>query len=239
METTANGWTIVDHDAGVLACDYSFGSGGQANTFVARFAEGKLLVVSPCVGLTDGMAADLAAYGEVVAVMANNGFHHLGVAEWRTRYPNARFFAAPLAARRIAKQNAHAGSFEPLDALVPLLGDNVGVRDVQNTKCGESWTWAKAGDGYALYTSDVLANIPKLPNNFLMRNVFKWTKSAPGFCVFNLALQFIVKDKKATLRTMLEDVKAHPPTVLVPAHGDLLASTDLPAQTEALLSAHC
>ena len=42
---------------------------------------------------------------------------------------------------------------------------------------------------------------------------------------------------RGALSVMLDDVRQHPPTVMVPAHGQILADASVPAQTEQLLSA--
>lgn len=113
----------------------------------------------------------------------------------------------------------------------------MGFREVANTKAGESWFWAKTASGSAWFLSDVLINLPKLPPAFPLRLLFKWTGSAPGFRVFHLALKFVVKDKRAALRQLREDMAAHPPTVIVPAHGPLLDHPGITEETRALLDA--
>lgn len=237
MDSTKAGWIVIDREAGVLVHTYTFAPDATALTFVARMANGQLLVVSPSKGLTDEAAAELAEFGEVGAIVANNGFHHLGQAEWRARFPKARCFAPPESAARIKKKNKATLPFEPLSALAELSGTDVFVREVPNSKLGESWCWAKIDGGYAWYMSDVLANMPSLPAKFFPRLLFKLTKSGPGYKVFNLALKFMVKDKKATLRLLMEDLEAHPPKVVVPAHGDILSQPSLAADTRALLEA--
>lgn len=237
METTAAGWTVLDREAGVLALTYTFTKSGTATAFVARMADGTLLVVSPPTRFTDAAAAELAEFGDVGAIVANNGFHHLGQAEWRARYPKARCFAPELAAKRIAKKNPANLPFEPMSALAPLLGDGLGFRDVPNSKCGETWFWARTGDGYAWFLSDVLINMPELPDAFFPRMLFKLSGSAPGYRVFNLAMKFICGDKKGTLRLLLDDVAAYPPTVIVPSHGDLLTQGDIAAETRRVIEA--
>ena len=69
-----------------------------------------------------------------------------------------------------------------------------------------------------------------------MARSMSWTGSAPGYRLFNLAHKIVLKDRKASLRAMLEDVRRHPPRVMVPAHGEILSSPSLPADTERLLT---
>lgn len=242
MQTTPAGWTIIDREARVLALNYHFAAEATSTSFVAPMADGRLMVVSPSKALDEAVATELADFGEVGALVANNGFHYLGQKAWRARFPEARCFAPPKAIERIARKSRHPLAFEPLAALAPLLGDGVGFRDVPDSKCGESWFWARLSEGeggerFAWYMSDVLANMPGVPGNLLVRALFKLTGSAPGYRVFKLALKLIVRDVEAALRLLLADVEAHPPGVVVPAHGGILADGDVDRRTVALLKA--
>lgn len=237
MQTTEHGWTIIDAAAGVLSYTYEFSAGATSNCFTARLASGGLLVLSPPMKITREVADDLAPYGAVEAIVANNGYHHLGIARWRELFPAARCFAAAGAKTRIAKRSRDAGEFEPLSALRPLLAEGVAIVETPSSKCGETWARAKIEGGHAWYGSDIFANMTTLPPNFVIRQLFKWTKSAPGYRLFNLAHKIVLKDRKATLRAVLEDVREHPPRVMVPAHGEIASSASLAAETEQLLVA--
>lgn len=234
MIQTTSFWTVIDATTGVYCLTYEFSKSGHSNTFVARMANGELMVVSPGNNMPEAAFEELNALGKVGALVANNGFHHLGQQEWRKRHPTARCFAPSVAILRIKKKNPDVGPFEPMEALAKLAGGNIGVRVVPDTKAGESWIWVKLSHGYVWYTSDVLANMPKVPP-FPISLLFSLTKSAPGFRVFGLALKFIVKDKEATLRLMLEDIEAHPPSVIVPAHGLVLSQPGLANETRELI----
>ena len=235
MDQTENGWTIIDHDAGVLAYEYSFNKQGKANCFAARMEDGKMLVVSPATGMKEPAYADLLSYGEVGAVVAPNGFHHLGQAEWKSRFPDARFFAAPETIHRIDEKNPDAGSFEGINMLPLIVGEDIGVHEVADTKCGETWVWVRTGRGYVYFVSDILANMDKVPA-LIPRLLFKFTKSAPGYRPFNLAMKFIVKDKAAVLRTLQAEMADKPPSVVVPGHGKILDEPGLADRTNAMIS---
>lgn len=238
METTPNGWVVVDRAATVLTNSYVFdGKTATANTFVARLADGKLMVVSPTYKATDDMLDELDTFGEVGALVANNGFHHLGQPQWHKRYPKARCFTPANAMARISKKNPDAPTFEPLSALKPLLGDDVGIGEGEATKCGESWAWARIDGGYAWFCSDLLANMEELPSNFIVKRLFKWTGSAPGYKPFNLVMKFTLKDKRAVLKEFAADLERHPPTVMVPSHGAVLTRDGLAAETTEVVAA--
>lgn len=237
MQTTEHGWKVLDEKAGVLSFTYTFSGGATANAFTARLASGGLLVLSAPPKVSQAQVDDLAAYGPVEAIVANNGLHHLGIARWRELFPGARCFAAAAAKARIEKKSRDAGELETLDALTPLLGDAVTFVEAPAARHGESWAHVRLEDGYAWYASDLLANLEQLPPSFVVSRLFKWTKSAPGYRPFNLAHKLMLKDRKVALKAMLDDVRAHPPRVMVPGHGAVLASDSLAADTERLLEA--
>ncbi len=235
LATTPNGWKVLDADTGTLVYTYRFARDATSNAFATRMADGRMLVVSPPAGVDPGVFDDVLAFGEVGALLANNGLHHLGLGAWRARFPQANAYAAPLAGSRIAKKNRDAGALSPLAELLPLLGDRVHVREVPNTRIGETWAWVDSSRGHLWYASDVLANIPALPPAFPARQLFKWTKSAPGYRVFGLAMLFMAKNRRDLLERLAADVEAAPPTVMVPAHGDIVDSADVAERTRAIL----
>jgi glyoxylase-like metal-dependent hydrolase (beta-lactamase superfamily II) len=235
MKKTEHGWSVIDEDAGVLSYKYSFG-GGISNAFVARYDGSKLLVLSPPCGLSEEGFADLEAFGTVDAVVATNGFHHLGQAEWKQRFPHATFYAPDAAVKRITKKNPAAGSFRPLSELSAKLTGDVGVIEAPADKCGETWAYAKTSRGYVWYASDTLVNMPRLPKPLPFKLAMKLTKSGPGYRVFNLVLKLMVKDKKALLRAMQQALRERPVTVMVPAHGKILDQPGLAEETERLLA---
>lgn len=236
MEQTENGWTIVDKDTGLLTYEYEFVKDGTSTSFAVKMPDGKMMVISPGSKMPDGAFDDLQAVGDIGAVVAPNGFHHLGVPDWRRRFPEARFFAPPKAAARIRKKNADAGEFEPLSALQELLGDNIGVRESPATKCGETWAWVKTAAGPVWFVSDMMCNLETLPSKFVIRTLFRITGSAPGFRLFKLAMLAIIKDKKQALRTLSDDMKANPPSIIVPAHGVALHREGIADEAQALIA---
>lgn len=236
-ESTPNGWRILDRVRGVWCYEYALTEHATANCLVARMPNQELLVLSPAVNLSDTAHADLVELGEVGAVVATNGFHHLGQRAWRSRYPNARFFAPPLSAARIRRKNPRAGAFEPLSELTPLLGSDVIVREAPSTKCGETWAIITVDSGHIWFASDIMANMQRLPAAFFPKLWFRLTNRAPGYHVFHRRLNSIVKDKKVVFRAMLDDLKKYPPTLLVPAHGLPVGHDDVATETEALVRA--
>jgi hypothetical protein len=238
MERTEGDWTVIDRDAGVLVREYVFGNGsGRANCFAARLPNGQMLVLSPASGLDEAAYSELLAFGELGVVVAINGFHHLGLEPWCERFPNARFFAPSSAIRRIEKKSAFRGALEPLSAAAGLFDDDVRVVELEATRMGETYAWAKVADGYAWYTSDLVVNIERLPANPVAAFLFKVTKSAPGLRIFHLAGKVMLKKPKRTYAELAKSMRAHTPRVLVPGHGRVIDRGEVAARTIELLEA--
>jgi hypothetical protein len=226
------GWTTIAESPAVLLREYAFG-GGRANALAVGLPGGKLMLVSPPCGVSAEELRDLSAVGEVVALVANNGSHHLGLGPARQAFPNAVSYAAPRAATRIRNKGKDAGQLEPIEKLQPLLGDKVGVVAIAGDKIGDVIVRVATEKGTAFYASDFLANIPTLPPNFFFKMLMKWTDSAPGFKVFGLFFKFFVADRKAACQHLIREIEQSSPTILVPAHGDVITRGDL---AEAMVS---
>jgi hypothetical protein len=233
MKTSSKAWTVIDEDAGVFCRVYSFGP-ATANTMAVRLTNRDLLVVSPGCAMPAGALDELAEHGEVVALLAPNGFHHLGLPEWSKRFPKARLFASEAATRRIGKR--HAGlKLEPLGELDALLPDHVHVI-APAMKDPDVFIRIDTDAGAIWFSNDVLGNSPKLPNNWLFWLLFKITRTGPGFTVNRLALKFL-RPKPEFREFILREMKEHPPRILVPGHGHVLTGDDLGKRTLEVLSA--
>ena len=231
--TKAAQWTLLDAKAGILSLPYQFG-GGIATTFVFRGKDDALVVMSPGCGL-DGSALDeLKNYGRVAALVAINGFHHLGQSAWRKHFPDAKCFAPASAIERLSKK-VPGVSFEPLDAAAPLLGERARFVEPDGLP-GNAFAIVHADTGTYWFACDLLANIPELPKNLVFKMLMSMTGSAPGYKLFRPSVWLQVKDKKALGNWFDKGLAADPPTVVVPAHGAPVQGPELIAQTRAQLA---
>ena len=235
MDTTAHGWNVADRESAILWREYSFG-GAVATTLVFRGAGDGLIVVSPSKGLDAAALDELAQFGKVVALVASNGMHWLGQAEWRKHFPSSQSFAPAQAIDRIAKKLPELERFEPLEAVAPLLGDGASIIDAPGHKMGNAIATVRGKSGTYWYPSDLFANIPKLPSNLVFRLLLSMTDSAPGYRLFRPAVWLQVKDKKV-VHDWIDDVMTKTaPTTVVPAHGPPVSENDVIAKTKALVA---
>ncbi len=237
MGVTGQGWNVLDQDAAILWREYRFAPDAVATTLVFRGAGDGLVVVSPSTR-TDPAALDaLSEHGEVVALIASNGFHHLGQLEWRKRFPKARSFAPSTGIARIAKRLPDLAPFEPLEAAAPLLGEHASVVDAPGFKMGNAFVTVRTPRGSYWYPSDLLANIEQLPSQLVFKLVMSMTRSAPGYRLFRPAVWLQVKDKREVHAWADAELTRSAPTTVVPAHGPPVSGADVVARTRALLSA--
>jgi hypothetical protein len=234
MEKTARGWNVLDREKAIAWRQYSFGR-GVATTFVFRGAGDGLIVMSPGSGTEDSALDELAEFGQVVALVASNGYHWLGQPAWRKRFPRARSFAPKQGIKRLSKKMPDA-TFEPLAELAPLLGDSARVVEAPGVRVGNAFATVRGARGAYWYPSDFLSNMPKMPPGFVFRTLMSMTNSAPGYRLFRPSVWLQVNDKP-TLRAWIEDhLTKEAPAVVVPAHGPPVDAPDLVATTRALVA---
>ena len=213
-------WRTLDVDRGIWCRSYDFdGKGATANTLAFRGKEGELVAVSPSSDVTDAAFDELDRHGKVVALVAPNGYHHLGLPAWQKRYPDARAFAPEAAAKRIAKKQPDIRALESLEELQKLLPDDAWIGEPPGMKIGDTVAWVATPGGAFWYFNDLVMNLDKLPGPLPVRLLFKWTKSGPGFSVARLIVKFFVKDKPAFKEWLVSELAKHPPTAVLTGHG--------------------
>lgn len=235
MAKTKHGWNIHDADAAVLSFTYNFAPGAQANAFAARMNDGTMLVISPPSRAAEGVYEDVASFGEVGAIVANNGLHHLGLAAWKERFPGVACCAAPEAIRRIEKKNKSAPKLAPIESIRSRLG-NITITQSPHLKMGEVWAEAATANGHVWYGSDVISNLAKYPPNFFLRTFFKWTGTKLGLGVFHTVMKLTARDKKKALAELKAEMAEKAPATIVPGHGAFVTASDLAERAQAFLT---
>lgn len=218
MQQAASGWKIFDAETPILTCEYVFGP-GTANALAVGGAGG-LIVVSPPWKADDAVYEGLSPYGPVVALVASNAFHHLGLPEWKRRFPAAAVYAPAQAIARVERKTKIAG-IRPLAEAAPVAGRDVELIDMPHYRTGEVLVRMKSTRGLAWYVTDFMMNMTVLPGNPIARLVFRLTNSAPGLKFNNIAPVFMVRDKTALKRWLAAEFDKAPPQWIIPAHGDV------------------
>ncbi len=226
-------WKSVDGQVGLWVAAYPF-NGISINTVAVRIRDGKLMILSPGLEVADASFEELDGLGDVGAIVSPGPFHHLGMPPWKKRYPESRLFATRSGLTRIPKQ--HKGinlGLESIDALQSLLPRHVTAVEMPGQKHADLFVVVTSDDNTTWFSNEVIGNQPSLPPNPILRFLFKLTRSGPGLRVNSLALKLIGGKKPAAAAFFAEQMKAHPPTRLLPCHGDILEGPDTAAKLQA------
>jgi len=219
MDATPNGWKIFDARTPILTYEYSFGPGTAKA--LALGVEGGLAVVSPPCRVAGGVFEDLSPYGPVRALVASNAFHHLGLAGWKARFPEALLFAPMQSIARIERQSKLHG-IRPLVEAASIAGPRVELTDMPHYRTGEVLVRIRSERGLVWYVTDIVLNFPALPRNPIAKLVFGLSGSGPGLKLNNVAPLFMVRDKAALKRWLAAEFDKAPPGWLIPAHGGIV-----------------
>jgi hypothetical protein len=219
MDATPHGWRIFNANAPILTYVYSFGP-GTANSLAVGGKDGLVIVSAPC-KVAEGVFEDLARFGKVRALVASNAFHHMGIPEWKRRFPDAEIFAPAQSIARVEKQTGLRG-IRSLAEAAAITGPALELVDMPHYKTGEVLVRVKTDRGLVWYVTDVVMNLPSLPAHPVGKAMFALTRSAPGLKFNNLAPLFMVRDKKALKRWLAAQLDMAPPTWLIPTHGDIV-----------------
>ncbi len=234
MASESTSWAVIAEDPIVVRREYDFG-GGMANATAVGFGDKRLLLISPPKDVAPEVLEELREYGEVVAVLEPNGMHHMGLDLCREVYPYAVTYLSEVAAARIAKKEKLDGALEPIEKLRELVGDAIEVLEVPSSKVGDVVIRAKTDRGMAWWFGDFIGNAP-LMGNWLVRSIFKWTKSGPGFKVNRLFFKFFVTDRKVTRDWFIEQLKGTPVDLFIPAHGEPIQRAGLAEELTQMLT---
>ena len=210
-------WKVFDAAAPILTYDYSFGP-GIARALAVGCSSG-LVVVSPPCRVEPGVLDELAQRAPVCALVASNAYHHLGLPQWKARFPDAAIFAPAQAITRVEK-HTKLGGIRPLADAASLTGPRLELVDMPHYKTGEVLVRIATDRGAVWYVTDIIMNLPVLPKNPIVKGMFWASGSAPGLKFNNVAPLFMMKDKQAVRRWFADEFRKAQPKWLITAHGD-------------------
>lgn len=228
-------WTSLTPDASVRVLKYTFGP-GTSNTLAVQLANGTWLVVSPASDVPPFVLDDLAKDGDVSALLAPNAYHHLGQAQWRARFPGATSYAPEGALPRLAKKSRGV-PYRPLAELAPPVRPSVELFTPQGLKSPDVLLCISARDRTVWWLGDLFSNSTAADQVWWLRLVVApLAGSGLGYRRNAKPGLVYVSDAAAWLASTRAAIAAHPPSIVVPAHGDPVIE-DTAKRTQALLEA--
>ena len=189
LETKSSGlWTVrCPHALGPLKL-------GGAMRVMER-ADGTLLLHSP-IAFSEALKAQVDALGEVSALLAPNGFHHLYIGAWMDAYPSATVYVSPaLKEKRADLQPVVVLEGDALDA---LRDDRLDLRVIGGMpRVGEVAMLHRPSG--TLILTDLLMNLQGVSG---ATAAYRW--------LFNLGpgqspvMRLVIQDKRAYLASIRE-----------------------------------
>jgi len=166
---------------------------------VAKRGDGSLIVHN-AIALGDAEMAELAAWGDVRAILVPNGYHRLDARVFRERFPEARLYCPEGARTKVAEVVAVDGSYAdlPADAAVEL-------QTLEGTKQREGVMLVRDAGGTSIVLNDIVFNMPHAPG--FKGFVLRLFGSSGGAKITPIARRLVISDKRAT-RAHLERLAA-------------------------------
>ena len=224
-------WVALDAAQSVWTLKYSFGP-GLANTFAVKLDDGSFLLVSPPSKCPPEVFAALAAHGPVSALVAPNGFHHMGQPEWRQAFPNAVSYAPDDAIARVTKQSKL--TYKSTSELTKLLGPRVELVRPAGYRSTDLLARAHTAEGDIWFGGDLISNTRPGDVKGFVGFVMGALGGGPGLRVNGATSMVYLKDKRTWKAAIKAKMAENPLFALVPAHGEVATQADL-AQATTLL----
>jgi hypothetical protein len=198
-----------------------------------RLASGGLLAVNPGASLAATACAHLQPLGRVEYLLAPNHFHHLGILAWQRELGTIPVLASGAAQPRLQKRG-YAPLREPseIEALLPAAAEFLlpgGLRT------GEVWLRIAIGGHDAWVVGDAFFHVPRTPRS--AAGLFlRLSGTTPGLRIGATFKWGHVRDRRVYRDWLLERLEANAPTMLVPAHGDVLTDVALASRIRELIT---
>ena len=215
---TDNAWRPLTREGDVRVLKYSWGP-ASANALAVRLESKGWLVVSPPRGAPASVHDELAADGGVVALLAPNAYHYLGQAEWRRRFPAATSWAPAGALPRLAGKSSE--TFGNADELARELSPGMALVFPDGQKSPDSLLRVTTASGEVVWwLGDLFSNTTPADQTWWLRPLAWLGGSGPGYRRNSRPELVYVSERAPWLASVRNALAAHPPTLVVPAHGD-------------------
>lgn len=215
-------WEPIDAKGRVRRWEYAVGEAGRANAVAVELRDGELLLLSPPGPKDSTLALDeLDELGEVVAVVAPNGFHRGGLPAATERYPEAGVYADPRAHARVGKRCAPGTIVRPLAALAERLPQDVEVFVPEHMKRPDVVMRVAVDEGLLWSLTDIVLNLEALPPGPIERRLFAWMGFRPGLAVNYLGSRVVLlgRGRPAYSAWLCAELERRPAALLITGHG--------------------
>jgi hypothetical protein len=216
-------WDVIDEPRGLYSIEHLPKNGFSLRTTALRLSSGGLLVLSPTRNLGDVAHAALARHGKPDVLLATNHYHHLGLDEWKQRFPDAKVVASEGARNRVAGKHRALTVEDADDVVRERLPPHASLMCPPGLKNGEVWLRVETGAGVAWAVTDAFFNMPVSPRG-LAGLFLRMTSTVPGLCLGSTFRWVGVRDRDTYRAWLLERIAHDKPRILIPAHGAVVVN---------------
>jgi hypothetical protein len=205
--------------------------GWSTNMFCLPLRDDRLLIYSPT-WLGEDTFDKIEALGRPGVLLAPNYFHHLSLARFRERYPDAIAVAGEAALPRL-RARGHRG-LQEIAAAEALLPEGTRFLRCAGIKAGEVWMSFIDEGRRTLLVCDAFFHVRRPVTGiagFLLRRL----GIVPGLKIGDTFRWFAVADRAVYRAWVAETLRREAPTRLAVSHGDSLEAEDLAEQLLALV----
>lgn len=233
---TSSAWETVDPEGQLRRADYSFGTGGLATTTAVDLGDGQLALLSPPGGREGEALLDaLEGVGEVVALVAPNAYHRLGLPLAAARFPEAALFAPAQALPRIQKGLPADRVARPLGELAPRLPAHLEIFTPPHMKSEDTILRFHSAAGPVWLLHDLILNIQQQSSVALERWLLSALGYEKGLRVNRFGCRWVLlRDRAAFAAWLQAELERLPPVIFVPGHGPVIRDPALLATMPAL-----
>jgi len=212
---------LVELTAGVWYADAKIRMPGGAllpmRMTVLQLDDGSLLIHSP-IQLSEDLAESIAQKGPVRILLAPNGFHHLFIAKWQIRFPDALTYGPRILSKKRPDLQFDHYVDGPLEA---PWGPDIQMTCIAGMpKIQEMVIYHRPSR--TLVVTDLIFNIKQASGSlrWILRIMGTYQKLASS-----RLFQLMVRDRPAYLKS-IEQILELPMEYLIMAHGDIVKGKD-------------
>ncbi len=213
---------VVEVSPGIHLFERHDATGWGLNVITVKLPAGGTLVYSPS-WLDDRTFDRIGEMGAPSILCAPNHFHHLALARYRTRWPDAIAVASVGALPRLAAKG-HAG-LRPVEDVATALPAGARWHAPEGTRTGEVWLSVPHAQGTTLLVCDAFFNVLRRTTGFtgfMLRRL----RVVPGLRISTTYQMLGVSDVARCRASSLAIVRSIAPTEVAFCHGEVLRGAD-------------
>jgi hypothetical protein len=233
-----NIWHPVENHSDILVGQYIVPN-FISNSIAIKASPSDIVVISPGQPLLENCPKEWLETGVTLHLVMPNSFHYMGVAAWCKAFPQHKLYASKGAIKRLSKV-ANLDSSQKLIALEsqqPPLPFEYSFLFPPGHRGHDVWLkkFNKSSNTSLWITCDSFLNYDRMSNQPIAKAMQRMLDAAPGLKMSQVIKWFILDDKTKFKAWALAQIRNDQPFTLIPSHGEIAHSENLPEQLSTLL----